>query len=112
MIRLQKDMEVVAEAENGWSAIDLVQAHRPDILLVDIRMPFIDGIDAARIIASRFPDVKTIGMSAYDDCDYGKRIMQSGAWGYIDKASVLADLLSTIRRANSDPLHSSSRQPC
>lgn len=99
MIRLQKDMEVVAEAENGWSAIEQVQTHKPDILLIDIRMPFIDGIHATREIASRFPDVKVIGMSAHDDCDYGDKLRQSGAWGYLDKACVLGDLLSTIRKA-------------
>jgi YesN/AraC family two-component response regulator len=48
MIRLQKDMEVGAEAENGWSAIEQVQTHKPDILLIDIRRPFIDGIHATR----------------------------------------------------------------
>ena len=61
-------MEVGAEAENGWSAIEQVQAHKPDILLIYIRMPFIDGLDPTREIASRFPHVKTIGMTAHDDC--------------------------------------------
>ena len=102
MIRLQKDMEVVAEAENGWSAIEQVKVHKPDILLIDIRMPFIDGIDATREIASKFPDVKVIGMSAHDGCEYGYKLKESGAWGYLDKACVLGDLLSTIRRACSD----------
>jgi DNA-binding NarL/FixJ family response regulator len=102
MLRLQNDMEVVAEAENGWSAIEQVKAHKPDILLIDIRMPFIDGIDATKKIAAKFPDLKIIGMSAYEECDYGKRMSQSGAWGYLDKACVLGDLLSTIRKAYSD----------
>jgi DNA-binding NarL/FixJ family response regulator len=101
MIGLQKDMEVVAEAENGWSAIEQVQAQKPDILLIDIRMPFIDGLDATREIASRFPHVKTIGMSAHDDCGYSEKLRQSGAWGYLDKACVLKDLLSAIRKAYS-----------
>ncbi|MBI5581695.1 MAG: response regulator transcription factor [Deltaproteobacteria bacterium] len=109
MLRLQKDMEVVAEAENGWSAIEQVQAHQPDILLIDIRMPFIDGIEATRAIASRFPDVKVIGMSAHADCDYGDKLRQTGAWGYLDKACVLGDLLSTIRKAYFDSHRSSSR---
>ena len=67
MLRLQNDMAVVAEAENGWSAIEQVKAHRPDILLIDIRMPF--G-----------------GMSAYEECDYDKKMRKSGAWGYLDNA--------------------------
>jgi DNA-binding NarL/FixJ family response regulator len=101
MLRLQNDMAVVAEAENGWSAIEQVKAHRPDILLIDIRMPFMDGIDATKKIASMFPDLKIIGMSAYEECDYDKKMRKSGAWGYLDNACFLGDLLSTIRRAHS-----------
>jgi DNA-binding NarL/FixJ family response regulator len=101
MLNLQKDMEVVAEAENGWLAIQQVQIHKPDILLIDIQMPRIDGIDATRDIAARFPNLKIIGMSAYEDCGYGEKIKQSGGWGYIDKAGVLKELLSTIREAYS-----------
>jgi len=109
MLRLQNDMAVVAEAENGWSAIEQVKAHRPDILLIDIRMPFIDGIDATKKIASMFPQLRIIGMSAYEECDYGNQMRQSGAWGYLDKACVLGDLLSTIRKAYCDSDRSSSR---
>lgn len=50
IIGLQKDMEVGAEAENGWAAIEQAQAYKPGILLIDIRMPLIDGIDATRIV--------------------------------------------------------------
>jgi two-component system response regulator DegU len=109
MIGLQKDMEIVAEAENGWSAIEQVKAHKPDILLIDIRMPFIDGIDATREISNKFPEVKVIGMSAHDDCGYREKMQQDGAWGYLDKACVLGDLLTTIRRAHSDPRRLSFR---
>jgi YesN/AraC family two-component response regulator len=109
MLRLQNDMAVVAEAENGWSAIEQVKAHKPDILLIDVRMPFIDGIDVTKKITSMFPDLKIIGMSAYEEFDYGKKMSQSGAWCYLDKACVLEDLLSTIRKAYSDSGRSSSR---
>jgi len=101
MLRLQKDMEVVAEAENGWMAIQQVQTYKPDVLLIDIRMPRIDGLAATRDIAARFPDLKIIGMSAHEDCGYGEKIKQSGGWGYIDKAGVLRELLSAIREAYS-----------
>ena len=103
MIGLQNDMEVVAEAENGWAAIEQVKAHKPDILLIDIRMPFIDGIDATRKISYKFPDVKVIGMSAHDDCGYGEKMQTETVPGVIStKACVLGDLLSTIRKAYSD----------
>ncbi len=102
MLRLQNDMAVVAEAKNGWEAIEQVKAHKPDILLIDIRMPLIDGIDATREISKKFPDVKVIGMSAHDDCGYGEKMQQEGAWGYLDKACVLGDLLTAIRKAHSD----------
>jgi DNA-binding NarL/FixJ family response regulator len=72
-------------------------------------MPFIDGIDATRKISCKFPDVKVIGMSAHVDCGYGEKLRQNGAWGYLDKACVLGDLLSTIRKAYSDSHRSPSR---
>ena len=99
MLRLQDDMDVVAEAENGYMAIQVVQTYKPDILLIDIKMPRIDGIEATRAISARFPSLKIIGMSAYEDCGFGEQIKQSGAWGYIDKCGVLRELLSTIREA-------------
>jgi DNA-binding NarL/FixJ family response regulator len=99
MLNLQNDMVVVAEAENGWAAIEQVKNHQPDILLIDIRMPIVDGINAAKDVVAKFPRVKVLGMSAHGDCGYGEILKQHGAWGYLDKASVLADLLSTIRKA-------------
>ena len=99
MIGLQADMEVVAEAENGWSAIEEVKLHRPDLLLIDIRMPFVDGIQATQEIRARCPQVRVIGMSAFAESDYGDQVRQSGAWGYLDKSCVLRELLATIRNA-------------
>ena len=102
MIGLQPDMEVVAEAENGWSAIEEVKVHRPDLLLIDIRMPFVDGIKATQEVRSRYPQVRVIGMSAFAESDYGDQVRRSGAWGYLDKNCVLKDLLATIRTAAGD----------
>lgn len=99
MIGLQADMEVVAEAENGWSAIEEVKLHRPDLLLIDIRMPFVDGIQATQEIRASCPQVRVIGMSAFAEADYGDLVRQSGAWGYLDKSCVLKELLVTIRNA-------------
>jgi DNA-binding NarL/FixJ family response regulator len=99
MIGFQPDMEVVAEAENGWSAIEQVRLHLPDLVLIDIRMPCIDGIQATREIRARFPHVRVVAMSAFEDCDYGDQVRRIGAAAYLDKNSVLKELLATIRQA-------------
>src|SRR5437667_12755515 len=64
---MAEDIEVVGEASNGEEAIALVEKEQPDIVLLDIRMPGVDGLEAARIIRERFPDVGAIMLTAYDD---------------------------------------------
>jgi YesN/AraC family two-component response regulator len=105
MIGLQPDMEVVAEAENGWDAIEQVQVHRPDVVLIDIRMPLVDGIGAIREIRARFPRMRVIAMSAFGEEDYSRLARQSGADRYLDKSCVLQDLLRTLREVAGNPAH-------
>jgi Response regulator containing a CheY-like receiver domain and an HTH DNA-binding domain len=90
-------MRLVAEASNGREAVEQFRLHRPDITLMDLQMPEMNGIDALIAIRSEFPDARIIVLTTYVGDALCKRAMQAGAQAYIVKSNVRADLLDTIR---------------
>ena len=90
-------IEVVGEAANGRDLLQLVQQTEPEIALVDIRMPEMDGLEAAREIRSRFPKVGVIMLTAYDDRQFVVEAVRSGARGYVLKARDAEHLIQTVR---------------
>jgi len=90
-------IEVVGEASNGRELVDLVAETSPEIALVDIRMPEMDGLEAAREVRDRFPDVGVIMLSAYDDRQFVVEAVRSGARGYVLKARDAEHLIQTVR---------------
>jgi DNA-binding NarL/FixJ family response regulator len=108
LIANQKDMRLVAEASNGGEAIEQVRAHRPDVTLMDLQMPEMNGIDALIAIRSEFPEARVIVLTTYAGDVLCKRAMQAGAQAYILKGNVRKDLLDTIRavRAGKKFVHS------
>lgn len=90
-------IEVVGEASNGIELLDLIEKESPEIALVDIRMPEMDGLEAARGIRERFPDVGVIMLSAYDDRQFVVEAVRSGARGYVLKARDAEHLIQTVR---------------
>lgn len=97
LIANQKDMCLIAEASNGREAIDKFRSHRPDITLMDLQMPEMNGIDALIAIRSEFPDARIIVLTTYAGDALCKRAMKAGAQAYILKGNVRKDLLDTIR---------------
>ena len=97
LIANQKDMRLVAEASNGREAIEQFRSHHPDITLMDVQMPEMNGIDALIAIRSEFPDARIIVLTTYAGDVLCKRAMQAGAQAYILKGNVRRDLLDTIR---------------
>ena len=97
LIASQRDMRLVAEASNGREAVEQFRLHRPDITLMDLQMPEMNGIDALIAIRSEFPDARIIVLTTYVGDALCKRAMQAGAQAYIVKSNVRADLLDTIR---------------
>src|SRR6266540_177051 len=91
------DIEVVGEAANGEEAIDLIDEASPDIVLLDIRMPEMDGLEAARKIRDRFPQVGVIMLTAYDDRQFVVEAVRAGARGYVLKARDAEHLIQTVR---------------
>jgi DNA-binding NarL/FixJ family response regulator len=98
---------LVAEASNGREAIEQFRSHHPDITLMDVQMPEMNGIDALIAIRSEFPDARIIVLTTYVGDVLCKRAMQAGAHAYILKGSVRKDLVDTIRavRAGKKLIH-------
>jgi DNA-binding NarL/FixJ family response regulator len=90
-------IEIVGEAANGIELLELLEKTSPKIALVDIRMPEMDGLEAARNIRERFPDVGVIMLSAYDDRQFVVEAVRSGARGYVLKARDAEHLIQTVR---------------
>lgn len=96
----QPDMEVIAEGASGEEALDLVRKREPDVMLLDVNMPGLGGMEAARRIHQRFADVKIIGVSMHVDEPYPSRLLAAGAVGYIGKDSAADEVVTAIRRVH------------
>ncbi len=92
-----EDMEVAGEASNGEEAVRLAKKHGPDVVLMDIGMPVMDGIEATRAIKSALPGVKVLVLSAHDDEEMLFAAIRANASGYILKNAKGAELVSAIR---------------
>ena len=99
LIANQKDMSLVGEASNGREAIEQFRSHRPDVTLMDLQMPEMNGIDALIAIRGEFPKARIIVLTTYAADTLCKRAMQAGAHAYILKGDVRKDLLDKIRAA-------------
>jgi DNA-binding NarL/FixJ family response regulator len=97
LLELETDLEIVGEAENGEIAINLVQELQPDVVLMDIRMPIMDGVAATKIIQTRFPATKVLVLTTFDDDEYIKAALQNGAMGYLLKDTPSEELAVAIR---------------
>ncbi|MCK4316447.1 MAG: response regulator transcription factor [Anaerolineae bacterium] len=91
------DITVVAEASDGAEALRLVEAHQPDVAVLDIRMPEVTGVEATRRIKERFPQVRVLVLTAYDDDPYVFALLQAGADGYVLKTASGDELVRAVR---------------
>jgi len=99
ILSLEEDFEVVATAENGSQACELVRTHRPDLVLMDIRMPVMNGIEATKIIKTEYPSTKVIILSTFAEDDYIIEALAFGATGFLLKDMKSHQLAATIRQA-------------
>jgi len=97
LLVLQKDMEVIGEAENGQVAIDKVLKLSPDVVIMDIVMPVMSGLDATKRISEDSPQTKVLMLTQYDDKENMFVAKQSGAYGFVAKKAASSDLLTGIR---------------
>ena len=97
VISQQPELELVGEAEDGLQAVTGVREHQPDVVLMDLRMPRMDGVAAIRAIKAEFPDVQALAVTTYEgDVDI-HRALEAGARGYLLKDMLLTDVLDAIR---------------
>jgi two-component system NarL family response regulator len=100
IISLFTEMTVVAQAGNGREAVDLFRQHRPEMALLDLRMPLLDGVSAITAIRAEFPDARLILLTTYDGDEDIYRALRAGAKAYLLKDSPREDLLKCIREVH------------
>ncbi len=96
-LRGERGFQVVGEADNGKQAVARVRQLRPDVVLMDVRMPVMDGIEAARIITTRWPEVKVVGLSMYEEASVARRMRAAGAAAFVPKSAAPGNLIRAIR---------------
>src|ERR1035438_8972054 len=97
IVNMQPDMTVVAEASNGQQAVELYRQHAPDVALLDMRMPILDGVAAARAIRSEFPGARMIALTTYGGDEDIRRALAAGVQAYLTKDVLHDELLKAIR---------------
>jgi DNA-binding NarL/FixJ family response regulator len=93
----QPDMEIVGEAGNGREAVELAERLKPDIVVMDVAMPELNGIEATRRLTASVPHVRVVALSMHKDNVYVREILRAGARGYLLKDSLADDLVSAVR---------------
>lgn len=100
LLSLEPDLEVVAEVGTGDAVLDAVRARRPDVALLDVEMPGLDGIAAAAAIRAEFPDVRVLMVTTFGRPGYLRRALQAGASGFVVKDTPAAELADAVRRVH------------
>jgi len=97
----ESDMEVVAEAADGAEAVRLTESSKPDVAIIDIAMPVVDGVEATRQIKQLYPGVSVLILSAYDDDQFVFGLLEAGAAGYLLKSVRAHELVNAVRQVYS-----------
>lgn len=101
IIEEQKDMQVVAEASNGSAAVSCVQKYNPHVVVMDLSMPLMDGLDATKQIVNLSLEIPILILTVHSEEQYGMRILRAGAKGYLMKQAAPEELVKAIRVLNS-----------
>lgn len=97
ILKYEDDLEVIGEANDGLLAVEMAERRKPDIVLMDISMPGMDGVETARKIVTQFPDIKVIGLSLYDEDDKITEMEKAGTSAFLSKINACENLAATIR---------------
>src|SRR2546426_217194 len=99
LLQAEEDIVIVGEAETGRQAIQLAKELEPDVVVMDIAMPLLNGLEATRQIIKEVPSAKVLILSSYSDDEYVQQLSEAGAVGYLLKQTAAADLIKAIREA-------------
>jgi two-component system response regulator NreC len=105
LLENQSDMEILAEASSGEEASLLVDQYLPDVVVMDITLPDISGIEATRRLKARHPETAVVALTIHEDEQYFFEMLQAGASGYVPKRAAPDDLISAIRAANAGEIY-------
>jgi DNA-binding NarL/FixJ family response regulator len=97
LLALATDIEVVGEAANGMEALEKVKEYAPDVVLMDLAMPIMGGLEATRRIRKEFTGTKVLALTQYDDADYVVPVIEAGARGFVTKMSAFSELATAIQ---------------
>ena len=97
ILKREPDLSVVAVAGDGLAAIDIAEQHHPDVMLVDVRLPKMDGLEATRVIGTKYPQTRVIILSLFSDQDTKAKALEAGACGFCCKDSSPKEILAAIR---------------
>jgi DNA-binding NarL/FixJ family response regulator len=97
MLALASDIEVVGEAANGKEALEKTEQLLPDVVLMDLAMPIMGGLEATRRISRQFPGSRVLALTQYDDSEYVIPVIEAGARGYITKMAAFSELATAIQ---------------
>ena len=97
ILEAQPDMEISGEAGNGREAVELAEKLHPDVVVMDVAMPELNGIEATRRLAASSPHTRVLALSMHKDSVYVREILRAGARGYLLKDSIDTDLINAVR---------------
>ncbi|MGE7603952.1 response regulator [Peribacillus sp. NPDC097675] len=97
ILDFESSFDVVAEGDDGSEAMDLVEEHKPDVVIMDINMPNMNGVEATKMLVQRYPDTKVIILSIHDDENYVQHALKTGAQGYLLKEMDADALIDAVR---------------
>ena len=97
LLKLEKDIEVVGQAQDGAEAVEQVAQHQPDLVLMDLKMPGMNGIEATRQIRTHYPSVQVLVLTTYDDDEWVFDAIRAGAAGYLLKDTPREAVLQAVR---------------
>ncbi len=109
LIETRSDMNIVGEANNGIRAVELARELHPDVVIMDIGMPEMDGIEATRIITDENPKIKVVALSLYSNKQYVVGMLRAGASGYVLKDNAFRDLNAAVRSVLRNKLYLSDK---
>jgi two-component system response regulator DegU len=99
ILEVKSDLKVIGVVSNGFECLDYLERHeRPDIIFMDIKMPGLSGVQTTQLISQKFPEIKIIMLTVYDDQQYITQAIQAGAKGYVLKNSKRSDLIDAVNQ--------------
>ncbi|MEW6047656.1 MAG: response regulator transcription factor [Bacillota bacterium] len=105
ILELEPDIRVVGEAADGWEAVEATEREGVDVVLMDISMPRLNGLEATRMLRTKVPSARVVALTIHTDDQYVVEMARAGAWGYVLKGEEPGDLVTAIRRVAANQVY-------